>query len=115
MAKWLGFGILIPSNRYKIPAGVLPRTTISFLESSEPCTPAKFVAILAGSPLEPAYRLVSSTENLRAETNAISFFTSPLGAATTCTSSSLTVLSVMSTRMTACFAELSSTMVLLGS
>ena len=36
MEKWLGLGMLIPSMRYKTPAGVFPRTTKSLRWSSEP-------------------------------------------------------------------------------
>ena len=35
-AKCEGFGISIPSTLYTTPRGELPRTTISFRESSEP-------------------------------------------------------------------------------
>ena len=87
MAKWLGFGMSMPSIRHKIPWGEFPRTTISFLESSAPCTPAKFEAIRAGSPRLPAKRSVSSTVNNRAEISAASLLgLSPFGLALMLTS-----------------------------
>ena len=76
-AKCVGLGIFTPSKRYKMPKGEFPLITISFLESSVPLTPAKFVAILAGSPLLPAYLLVSSTVKVWALTVAISLMVSP--------------------------------------
>ena len=78
MAKWLGLGMSTPSKRQSTPIGELPLTTISLRESSAPCTPAKLLAIRAGSPRLPAYRSVSSTLNVRTLTTAISLFTSRL-------------------------------------
>ena len=72
MAKWLGFGMSMPSMRQRMPWGELPRTTMSLRESSAPCTPAKLDAIRAGSPRLPANRSVSSTVNNRAEMSAAS-------------------------------------------
>ena len=43
----------ISASLHSNPAGLFPRTTMSFLESLVPCTPAKFCAILAGSWREP--------------------------------------------------------------
>ena len=65
----------IPSTLHKTPSGEFPLTTMSFLESSAPCTPAKFAAIRAGSSLLPAYFFVSSTEKLVTLARAMSFFT----------------------------------------
>ena len=77
----------IPSNLHRTPIGEFPLTTISFLESSAPPTPAKLEAILAGSPLVPAYFSVSSTENARELIIAISFIASPLSSVAVISSS----------------------------
>ena len=53
IAKCEGFGMSTPSIFQTIPSGEFPRTTMSFRESSAPCTPAKLDAILAGSAREP--------------------------------------------------------------
>lgn len=72
VAKWLGFGISMPSIRHNSPRAELPRMTISLLLSLADDTPAKDCAMRAGSLKLPAKREVSSTENLRALTVAIS-------------------------------------------
>ena len=77
IAKCEGLGMSTPSTRQTTPKGLFPRITMSFLESSAPCTPAKLEAILAGSILEPGYLFDSSTLNCWAEMRAISLITIP--------------------------------------
>ena len=71
MAKCEGLGMSTFSTRHSTPKGELPRTTISFLESSVPDTPAKFDGIplsavlsFAGVPLGDALRGARLTEVL---------------------------------------------------
>ena len=59
-AKWLGFGISIPSNFHCKYFGLLPCTLIPLLPTLL-LTPAKVETNLAGSSNPPAYRLASST------------------------------------------------------
>src|SRR5690606_40567654 len=73
LAKWLGFGISMPSILQSKPLGELPRIEILLLPSLVLTTPAKDETIRAGSFTDAANFCVSSTENERALTVAISF------------------------------------------
>jgi hypothetical protein len=75
-----------PSMRHSNPFGVLPRMEMALLPSSVPTTPAKAVAMRAGSFTAAAYRRVSSTEKERVLTTDISLMVSFFSEAFTTTS-----------------------------